>query len=324
MSKEERVFLCAFQLDGKGGARELDDSEVSNTRLTNVWLHLDAPSWASGQDLIALANTLDENSANSLLLSDIRPRCLQIGESILLMLRGVNLNADSAVEDMVGIRLWIEPGRVLSARYRQLSAVQDIRQRLLAGKGPKSTSELIVDLCTGLLQRIEPVISELDDHIAALEESIIEDQETDVHAKVSEIRKKVVLLRRYIAPQRDALNDLRRADVNWMSAKQRRALQEAYDQITRLVEALDAIRDRAQLIRDDVTNVQSQRLGRNLYLLSVITAIFLPLSFLTGLFGINIGGMPGVQSPTAFSWFLGATLLIAAVQIIIMKWKNWF
>jgi zinc transporter len=71
-------------------------------------------------------------------------------------------------------------------------------------------------------------------------------------------------------------------------------------------------------------NALSDRLNRNLYTLSVVTAIFLPLGFLTGLFGINIGGMPGVEDEQAFFVFAGALAIIVSIQIVIFKYLKWF
>jgi zinc transporter len=59
-------------------------------------------------------------------------------------------------------------------------------------------------------------------------------------------------------------------------------------------------------------------------MLSIITAIFLPLGFLTAMFGINIGGMPGVENPNAFRYFAWMIVILVAIQLVIFKWKKWF
>ncbi|MFT7528788.1 MAG: zinc transporter, partial [Arenicella sp.] len=81
--------------------------------------------------------------------------------------------------------------------------------------------------------------------------------------------------------------------------------------------------ERSQIIKDDLVNALSDRLNRNLYVLSVITAIFLPLGFLTGLFGINIGGMPGVDNNMAFSIFSIGLIVVVFIQIILFKLFKW-
>jgi len=87
----------------------------------------------------------------------------------------------------------------------------------------------------------------------------------------------------------------------------------------RYVEELDAIRERAQIIKDELANIIVDRLNKNTYVLSVIAAIFLPLGFLTGLLGINVGGIPGVGNPTAFTVFCILLLILVAIQILIFR-----
>ena len=71
-------------------------------------------------------------------------------------------------------------------------------------------------------------------------------------------------------------------------------------------------------------NILAGKLNKNMYVLSVISAIFLPLGFLTGLFGINIGGIPGVEDPNAFWVFSGILVVIVSLQIWIFKKLGWF
>jgi len=104
----------------------------------------------------------------------------------------------------------------------------------------------------------------------------------------------------------------------------RRRLQETLDRVIRYIEDIDTIRERAQIVKDELANALSDRMNKNLYILSVIAAIFLPLGFLTGMMGINIGGMPGVESDTAFWMFAGFLAIVSGVQVILFKWLKWF
>ncbi|HBF99444.1 MAG TPA: zinc transporter ZntB, partial [Alphaproteobacteria bacterium] len=92
---------------------------------------------------------------------------------------------------------------------------------------------------------------------------------------------------------------------------------------TRFVEDLDAVRERSQIIQDELTTALSDKLNRNLYLLSIVAAIFLPLGFLTGLLGINVGGIPGTESPYAFGIFSAILVLIVGLQVVIFRKLHW-
>jgi zinc transporter len=133
-----------------------------------------------------------------------------------------------------------------------------------------------------------------------------------------------IMFRRYMAPQRDAIEQLMLTDVTWLDGTHRRHLQESHNHVTRYVEDLDAIRERAQIVKDELANTLSDRLNRNMYVLSVIAAIFLPLGFLTGLFGINVGGIPGADNGNAFLLFCGLLVVIVVIQVLIFKKLKWF
>lgn len=105
----------------------------------------------------------------------------------------------------------------------------------------------------------------------------------------------------------------------WLSQPQRYQLQESQDQVIRYIEDIDALRERAQIVKDELSNALSDEMNRNLYQLSLITAIFLPLGFLTGLLGINVGGVPGAEAPTAFWVFCGMLTLIVGLQLAVFR-----
>ena len=78
------------------------------------------------------------------------------------------------------------------------------------------------------------------------------------------------------------------------------------------------------MISDEVRNILTERLNKNMYALSVVAEIFLPLGFLTGLLGINIGGIPGAENPQAFVVFCGMLALVVCLQIVIFRKMRWF
>jgi zinc transporter len=91
----------------------------------------------------------------------------------------------------------------------------------------------------------------------------------------------------------------------------------------RHIEELDTIRDKVILIQEELTNRLSEDLNKKMYILSIISAIFLPLTFLTGLLGINVGGIPGANNENAFYIFITILLLVIFSQYMIFRKKKW-
>ena len=319
-------ILLAYDFDGNGGGTALSGDaisrEIKNDNL--AWVHLDSNHPDTKKWLDKEISYLDPFVVDALIAEETRPRVAEIGEGALIILRGVNLNENADPEDMVSIRMWIDCHRIVSVQRRQLKAVLDIEERIKTNKGPKNAGQFINMLVTRISERMSPVLTELDDATDDVEEKILENPDAAFREKIIDIRKQAIVLRRYIAPQKDAIGQMRLSDLPWLDAANKRHLQESYDLVMRYVEDLDAIRERAQIVKDELANIIADRLNRNLYVLSVIAAIFLPLGFLTGLLGINVGGIPGSNNADAFYIFCGILIAIVAGQVFLFKKLKWF
>jgi zinc transporter len=324
--EDNPAILYAAAIEGNGYGRRLHGDEISKLIKDDAlaWVHLDAGHPKSRLWLEKEITYLDHIIIDALLAEETRPRMLEFDKGVLLNLRGVNLNENADPEDMVSIRLWIDENRIISLRHRSSKAAQDIQNDLDNGKGPKNAGDFICKLTTRLLERMKPTFSIIDDQLDAIEEKIIENPDKSERKTISDIRKDVIIYRRYIAPQRDALGALRNADQTWLNHMHKRQLQESHDRLTRYVEDLETMRDRAQVIKDELMNALSDRMNKNMYMLSVIAAIFLPLGFLTGLLGINVAGIPGAENTHAFAIFCTMLIGIIALQITLFKKLKWF
>ncbi len=318
--------LMAYGFDGNGGGKQLIGEAVSKQIRDDelAWAHLDVKHPDTKGWLEKEVSYLDPFVIDALLAEETRPRIIEINDGAMVILRGVNLNKNAEPEDMISIRLWVDSHRIISLQKRQLKVVPDIEKRIKAGKGPKNAGQFICMLVSGLFERMEPVLTELDELTDNVEEKILENPDTSLRESIIDIRKQAILLRRYMAPQKDAIGQLRIADFEWLDTTHKRHLTESYDRVMRYVEDLDAIRERAQIVKDELANFLADRLNKNMYVLSVIAAIFLPLSFLTGLLGINVGGIPGAEETNAFWLFCGILSVIIVGQVILFRKLKWF
>ncbi len=321
----DHVLLAYTFVNGKSESL-IGDAIAEQIKSTDnlAWVHLDANHPDTKDWLDKEAQYLDPFIIEALLADETRPRMVQVGDGVLLILRGVNLNKDSDPEDMVSIRLWVDQYRIISIRRRRLKAIWDIDEKIRAGKTPKDSGHFVCMLVSRLFERMEPVLSELDELTDDVEEQVLENADTSLRESIVNVRKQAIMYRRYMAPQRDAIGQLRMSDVGWLEDNHKRQLQESHNHVTRYVEDLDAIRERAQIVKDGLANILSDRLNKNMYILSVVAAIFLPLGFLTGLLGINVGGIPGADNGSAFWLFCGILVSVVAAQIVIFKKLKWF
>lgn len=313
-------LVHALVLDGHGGARPLGREMLDGLVLAegeSLWVHWDrghplAQAWLrekSGLTPFVCDLLLEENT---------RPRVLtQPDDQLLLFLRGVNLNPGAVPEDMVSLRVVADARRVVSLRLRPLRATEEMIEQLAQGRGPRTASEVLLYLAHSMTDKLEGVIAQLSEQADEQEEQLDADERyIPDRSQIQLIRRRAASLRRFLAPQRDLFAQLARNRMPWYVPDDPDYWNELNNRLIRYLEDLELIRERIGLLLDAVQRSLSERANRTMYLLAIITGFFLPMSFLTGLLGINVGGIPGSNNPNGF---VIACLAIAAIGLL--QWR---
>lgn len=316
-SDVEQGLIYGYLLDGRGGGRrlsrrELEDVEPSPNEV--LWLHWDR-SVPEAQAWLRQSSGLSEFACDLLLEEATRPRLVtQPDDSLLLFLRGVNLNPGAVPEDMVSLRVFVEKRRVISLRMRPMKAAAEVQEDIEAGIGAQSAEDLVLYLASYMTSRVDDLVRDLSEQLDSLEEQSDQDDKTlPDHGRVLALRRRATGLRRYLAPQRDIYADLSRGKPAWFVATASQGYwSELHNSLVRNLEELELMRERVALLQEAEQRATTERTNRTLYLLAIITGFFLPISFITGLLGMNMGGLPGSSSPFGF---LAACLLIGAVAV---------
>lgn len=291
-------LIDAFSISSDGAARSLTELSIQAVEGCWNWLHLDC-SAPSVHEWIRHESGLDAATADALLEEETRPRHLAVGDGSVVIVRGVNQRASDAHE-LVALRFYISPSLVVALRHNDSSALASLAERYQGSHGPRSPELFFDAVLDTLTDGIAATIDNLEDQLDELEEKAANEEFDELRSDVLCLRRKAVPLKRFLAPQREALKSLSVTDAPFVSAECRAFLAETADRTIGLVESLDAVRERAALLQEEVVGEMSERVNRNTYVLSIIASVFLPLSFLTGLLGVNVGGLPGMESPWGF------------------------
>ena len=321
---EDDGLICAYLLDGQGGGRTIGWSGIASWQASYglLWVHLDRAG-PEARRWLQERSGLDPVVAGALLAEEVRPRELRIEDALLVVLRGVNLNPGADPEDMVGIRIWLEPARVVTVRHRRLMAIGDLREALAGGRGPSSPGQFMVMLSGRLIERVGPVIDDLVDGVDRLEDTVVTAHSAELRGALGSLRRQAIALRRYLAPQREVMARLAMEQTSWLQADDKAYLREVSDRTTRFVEDLDAARERAGVVQDELNSRISDQMNRTMYLLTVVAAVLLPPSLLTGLLGINVGGMPGADNPLSFAIVVVLIIALAVVEVAVLRHLKW-
>ena len=312
-----------------GGYFDLDWAGVRTWQPADgfLWIHLErddpvAQAWVREQA------GLDPLVALALLADESRPRVEDVDDALLVVLRGVNKARPGEPEpgaldsELVPIHIWMESTRCISLRDKahSLTALRDLRLSMLNGKGPRGAGALMARIAEKVTDHVGDLVDDLEETISQLEDQLSEGGPHRLRGAIADCRRGVVQVRRYLAPQRDALYRLRADDATWLTKRAKTHLREVNDRLSRHLEDLDEIRARASILQEELAAVVAEQTNRNLYILSVVTVITLPMTFVTGFFGMNTGGLPfGPDHPQGTLLAACAILATAGLTALVLR-----
>jgi zinc transporter len=209
-------------------------------------------------------------------------------------------------------------------RRVRLQTPRDTRNELDAGHGPVDAGALITSLTEHLIERMSHVILDLDDAIDKLEADEADCADKAMLAEISRVRRECLALKRYMSPQHEALENIARDAPAWFEDHDRREIAESIDRLRRFVEDLDIATESALVLQDDVRARLLERNARTQSQLAVVATIFLPLTFLSGLLGMNVDGIPDAHDPHAFWEVVAICAVIAGAQLLLFRRLRWF
>ena len=289
-----------------------------------VWVHLfsiddDARGW------LADHAKLSPQVVDALTAPETRPRCDQWERGALINLRG--RTAEDAVPSadlLASLRIWATRGRVFSVTRAPLCALASIEECVAADK-IHDPGDLIAEFASAITSDLDPHVAELGDRLDECEEQLDGARIFELRRQVTRVRSTAIGYRRFLQPQRDALEKLAHLPGDWLAEDDRVHLAAAADRAARMAEELEAIRERSAVVHDALTDMRAEQLDQRGLVLSVAALIFLPLTFFTGLYGMNVKGLPYADEPWAFNAIAGFCLVVAIVItafFVVRKWTS--
>jgi len=289
--------------------------------LEPAWVHLDALQNGVEADLLDLG--VAAPVVERLLAGETRPRLIQMDDGLLLILRGINLNLDQDPVDMISLRIWVQGKLIITVRRQPLASIQEVRQQVESGVGPKTAQGVLIHILAALADRVSRYLDGLTERVDALEDSL--ETSVDLNAvEISDLRRQIASLRRFIAPQRDALFELSRGNARLLDGVEAGQVRDQADHFARYVEDLDLIRERASFVQEGLNHRLQEAQNKRGYALSLIAGLFLPATFITGVFGMNVGGLPGVDSPAGFYWVIGSMFGLSLSILFWLQMRRWW
>ncbi|MDB5505942.1 MAG: zinc transporter ZntB [Devosia sp.] len=269
-----------------------------------------------------LTETFGQVIAEALLEREARPHCTlyEDGALISMITRAIADKLQAGNQQFA--QFWLEKGRVI--------AVTDMSIEELVGtvsgktvRAPTSPVSLVSRVALRFADRLEPLLDALNEKTDDLEEEVLGKHNDRTRVRLNAARRAAILLRRTLLPMRDALTTLETAEFAWVSVRDRSRMREVVGWTSRLAAEINSFGERAALVQEQITDRRAEQLNRSLLILAAVTTIFMPLTLITGILGMNVAGIPYADSRWAFPIVVGALVLVGGLQFLWFRSRKW-
>jgi zinc transporter len=285
----------------------------------SLWVHLNggtnqARSWLSER------SQLPADAVERLLDSD-PPTCLEVvREGLFGILTDLHRELDGPSWEIGQLRLWADHRRLVTVRHHPMRAAARLRRKLQEGLAVASAPALAGELIKALAEELEAAAGELTAAVDEIEDDVLAGHGRHHRRRLGEVRRPAARLVRHVPIGRHAGARLALRPPIWLAAEELAELRDGVERLGAVVDDLTGLLERAKLLEEELAARLAEETNRNLYLLSIITALFLPMTLLTGIFGMNVAGLPWTQAQGGFAWTMGLMALIAMATLAVLRW----
>lgn len=304
-----------------GRATRVDVRDALEEPADLAWIHL-STSDAEAQEWLASEARLDRYVVDALTATETRPRCEQVGDGALVNLRGRSSEDLASSDLLASVRIWGTRGRVFSVTRAHMVAIDAVQRGVEAG-AVRDPGDLITAFATAITRDLDPEVAGLGDALDECEEQLTADRVFELRRTVTRVRVAAIGYRRFLSPQRVALETLAALPGDWLQADDRLHIAAAADRAARMAEELESIRERAALVHETLTDLRAEQLDSRSLVIAIVAMIFLPLTFITGVYGMNVKHLPYADEWWSFDAIMGGCVAIAAGITLYFVRRHW-
>lgn len=312
-------LICAFRFIGGRPARlSWNDILHGQAEPGFTWIHVKT-SDSRIHDWLHHGCRIPDAARGFLIEHDTRPRLHVAADGVYGVLVDLQMTAPGETGGKGALHFFLDGTQLLTVRNTPLQCTDRLRGAIEQGEVYADTTALFTALIQGLASGLADKLETLTDRIDDIEESVLSDRQSGDRTALSAVRRELAELRRYLNPERNVLARLAAFGPSWSSRAVLDELAQAVEAVNGIGQLLDALADRAKLLQEEIASQMSEEMNRNLMLLSVMTAFLMPATLVSGVFGMNVAGLPGLESGGAFWWVIGLMVALGLATLGVLK-----
>ena len=260
-----------------------------------------------------------------------RPKAEAFEKQLFTILNWPRIDEDGV--ESVQVSLFLGRSYVISFCAGKSDPFEPVRERIRAEppgrireRGAHFLFYALMDL---VIDEGFPALDALSSKLEQLEEEIIANPNADLLDRIHGLKRSLIVLRKSLWPQREVVNSLLREEHSLIDAPTRPYLRDCYDHAVQVIDLIESYRDMASSLQDLYMSSISNRMNEVMKVLTIIASIFIPLSFLAGLYGMNFDreaspwNMPELGAYYGYPIFIGVLMVIAGSMLALFRWRRW-
>ena len=293
---------------------------------TVTWINIDGIHEA---DIIEIIG--EQFGIHPLLLEDImnteqRPKMEDFEGQIFTVLKMLTYNEEAKRIESEQVSLVVGSNFVISFQEREGDVFDSIRERIKTSKGrirKMGADYLAYSLIDAIVDQYFIILENFGEKIEALEEALIEYPTHKTSAKIHNLKRELTFLRRSVWPIRELINSLERGESKLIKKTTLPFLRDVYDHTINIIDTVEAFRDTISSMLDIYLTQVSNRMNETMKVLTVIATIFIPLTFIAGIYGMNFQFMPELGWKWAYPTVWGVIVAVGIAMVFFFKRKKW-
>lgn len=268
---------------------------------------------------------------HTLILEDIvdtqqRPKFEEYEKGVILILKALSFDATSKKIRIEQIALYFRKGLLLTFQEDHSDIFLAVRQRVYVGKGKirrRESDYLAYALTDVLVDNYFYILERIEQEIEILEDNLLVTPDASSKEAIHHLRKEAIKIRKSIAPLREAISRFGKSESEFIADSTEIFIRDLHDHTIQIMDRIDTYRDLLNGLQDLYLSEISFKMNQVMQVLTIITTIFVPLSFLVGLYGMNFEYMPELQYRYSYFVLLGVMAVISISLIFWFKSKRW-
>jgi magnesium transporter len=306
--------------------KTIEECFLFKDKPTVTWINIDGLHQVEILEKLGECYGLHPLVLEDILNTDQRPKMEDYGEYLYIVLRMLNYNDKSSEIESEQISLVLGPNFVFSFQEREGDTFNPIRDRIRNSKGrirKMGADHLAYTLLDSIIDNYFIILEKLGEKIEFLEEEVVTRPTPETLQTIHHLKREMIFLRKGVWPLREVISGLERGESSLIKESTRIYLRDVYDHTIQTIDTIETYRDMVSGMLDIYLSSISNRLNAVMKVLTIIATIFMPLTFIAGIYGMNFKYMPELEWRWGYPAIWFAVVLISVSMLIYFKRKRW-